>query len=83
MGEQFIHMKSVYSLVDCLSDLGGLIEIVFFLSAYFIGSWVSHSYILRTIQQLFLASTQDNNLFKESNKKANVKIDEIDIINII
>jgi hypothetical protein len=83
MGVQFIHMKTVYSLVDCLSDLGGLIEIVFVLSAYSIGSWVSHSYNLRTIQQLFLASTQDDNLFKESKQKADVKIDKIDIINII
>ena len=66
IGEKFIHMKVVYGLVDCLSDLGGLMEIVFVLSALSIVSFANHSYTLRTIQELYLANTKDDDLFKES-----------------
>ena len=36
LGEHYVHNKSVYSLVDCLSDLGGLFEIILVVTGIFI-----------------------------------------------
>ena len=48
-GEHFVHNKSVYTVVDCLSDLGGLFEIILVATAILIAPVQYHSYILKAI----------------------------------
>jgi len=63
--ENFIHNKSVYSLVDCLSDFGGLIEIIFFFGMITMKPIKFHSYTMHMIKKLFFAKTKDSELFKK------------------
>ena len=47
--ENYVNIKEVYTFVDCLSDLGGLIEIIM-VFAYMVMNPISyHSYILKAI----------------------------------
>jgi hypothetical protein len=64
-GESFIHEREVYTLVDCLGDLGGLIEIIFFTAMTFIHPISLHSYTLNMIKKLFIGRTSDGTLFKK------------------
>ena len=49
LGEHFFHNKRVYTLVDCLSDLGGLVEIILTVVAILVKPIQYHSYILKAI----------------------------------
>ena len=49
--------------MDCLSDLGGLIEIIFYGSFLLMNPITYHSYILKLIKNLFVAKTRDLGLF--------------------
>jgi hypothetical protein len=62
--EVHYHMKDVYTLIDCLGDLGGLIEIVMFVTGILLAPISYHSYILKAISRLFTARTKNSNLFK-------------------
>ena len=46
-----------------LGDLGGLIEIVFFISLSFIHPITQHSYTMNMIKKLFVGKTRDDELF--------------------
>ena len=48
-GENHINIKDVYTLIDCLSDLGGLIEIITFFSFTIMNPISYHSYLLKAI----------------------------------
>jgi len=64
-GEKFLHNKSVYTLVDCLGDLGGLIEIIFYFGMVTMRPISFHSYTLKMLKKLFFAKTEDSSLFKK------------------
>jgi hypothetical protein len=49
LGEHYIHNKSVYTIVDCLSDLGGLAEIIMVMTGILMNPIQYHSYILKAI----------------------------------
>jgi len=59
-GEGKVHNRDVYTLVDCLGDLGGLIEIIFFVSLSIMHPISNHSYTLFMIKNLFIAKTKDD-----------------------
>lgn len=67
--EQFKHIKQVYSLVDCLGDLGGLIEIILVGGAFFVRPIAFHSFILNSIKKLYTVKTKKTNLFREPSNK--------------
>ena len=69
-------MKDVYTLVDCLGDLGGLIEIIFFVAMTTMKPIALHSYTLKMIEKLFFAKTKDSTLFKKP--RTILKGDEIE-----
>ena len=48
-GETFVNIKDVYNLVDCLSDLGGLIEIIMAFASMIIYPIAYHSFLLKAI----------------------------------
>ena len=62
-GKYFIHNKEVYTLIDCLGDLGGLIEIIMFISALIMTPISFHSYIIKAISKLYTARTKDDKVF--------------------
>ena len=65
------HERQVYDILTLLGDLGGVIEIICLITAFFLGRWNEHSFIIKAIQKLYLARTKDDNLFiKVSNPKA-------------
>jgi len=59
----------VYTLVDLLGDLGGLVEIIFVGSMFLMNPITYHSYILKMIRNLFVAKTKDLSLFLDPKKK--------------
>jgi hypothetical protein len=63
--ENYQNYRKVYSLVNCLGDLGGLIEIASFIALTLYGPWAYHSYILNVIKRLFVAKTKNNNMLRK------------------
>ena len=63
-GEIFVHSREVYSLIDCLGDLGGLIEIIYYLSYFLLHPISYHSYILKATSKMFTAVTKHTSYFK-------------------
>ena len=63
--ENYQYYREVYSLVDCLGDLGGLFEIIVVFVAAFYKPFSYHSYILNVIKKLFVAKTKQTDMFKK------------------
>jgi hypothetical protein len=63
-GELFIHERMVYNLVDCLGDLGGLTEIIYYISLFILSPISYHSYILKATSKLYTARTKHDEYFK-------------------
>ena len=59
-----MHSKEVYTMIDCLGDLGGLIEIIMTLAGAIMGSIAYHSFVLKAISKLYTARTKYKDLFK-------------------
>ena len=78
-GEVFVHERSVYSLVDCLGDLGGLVEIIYFLTCVMLSPISYHSYILKATSKLFTARTKHDKYFKPIRKVLKGDIEEMQI----
>ena len=56
--------RTCQNFVDLLEDLGGLIEIIFVSVTVIISTVNKQSFIIGTIQELFLANTRDETIFK-------------------
>ena len=63
------HIKEVYTLIDCLGDLGGLLEILFFGTLWLIYPIVYHSYLLKMIKYLYVAKSNNKEIFKKPGKR--------------
>jgi len=57
------HERKVYSVLDLFGDLGGVIEILMLTCAFLIEPLASHSFLSKAFSLLFLAKTEDHNLF--------------------
>lgn len=55
--------RQVYMFLDLLGDLGGLTEIFMVTFGFFIIPIAEHSYSTQAVKRLFLAKTDDENLF--------------------
>ena len=53
----------MYTCVDLLGDLGGVAEIVIFVFGVFLLPVSEHSFVIKALERLYLASTIDENLF--------------------
>jgi len=62
--------------VDCLGDLGGLIEIILFVAMTIMKPISLYSYTMIMIRKLFIARTKDITLFKKP--RTTLKGDEFD-----
>jgi hypothetical protein len=58
-----MHSKEVYTLIDCLGDLGGLIEIILSIAGLIVTPIAYHSYVIKAISKLYVARTKDSELF--------------------
>ena len=61
--EKFMISKEVYTLVDTLGDIGGLVEIILALAGLIVTPIAYHSYVLKSISKLYTAKTKDSTLF--------------------
>ena len=50
-------------MVDCLGDLGGLIEIIMFIAALIMTPIAFHIYVLKAVSMLYTARTKDDDVF--------------------
>jgi hypothetical protein len=64
--ENYQYYREVYTLVDCLGDLGGLFEIIVVFVATLYRPYSYHSYILKIIKRLFVAKTKKDDMFKKA-----------------
>lgn len=55
--------RKIYSSIDLLGDLGGVIEIIMISFGFIFFPISQHSYNLEATKRLFLANTSDDNLF--------------------
>ena len=57
---QGMYSYSVYGILDFLSDLGGIIEIIHFLFSFALGSVAKHSFIIKALHQLFVMESKNS-----------------------
>ena len=70
MYEQVVeHTREVYSVMDILGDLGGLIELVFGAIGIFILPISHYQFNVKAIQTMFLAKTKDKSLFPKQDQQ--------------
>lgn len=60
--------RAVYNLLDLLSDLGGIDMFLFTFFARFLTPISKHSFNLKAIKKLYMARTQDKEMFLGSKK---------------
>ena len=63
-----IHERSVYSLMDLVGDIGGVLGVFVSIIGMFVGPISDHSFLINMISNLFLAQTSRSDLFKTDEK---------------
>ena len=58
------HERRIYSFLDLMGDLGGVMEIVSVVVGFFLFCISEHSFYMGAIEKLFLADTKDASLFQ-------------------
>ena len=64
------HKREVYTVIDALGDIGGILEIIFLMFGTIFLPISRHSFYLRASRFMFFARSRDSNLF--------IKGDDID-----
>ena len=59
------HERVIYSVLDLLGDLGGVIEIIILAFGIFIFPISRHSFYTAALKRMFMARTKDPKLFKK------------------
>ena len=57
------HVREVYSIMDLLSDLGGVAEIILISVGSLLGSFTTHSFLLRSLKNLFYVKLDKEGIF--------------------
>ena len=60
-----VHSYSSYGILDFLGDLGGVLEIMYFITANLMAPIASYSYTIKALEKLFVARTVDSKMFSE------------------
>lgn len=74
---QIIHERRIYSIIDLMGDLGGVMEIVMVAFGIFMYGISEHSFYTRAIKKFYKVKTSDNKLFLTKKKSANRTDDEV------
>ena len=67
--QKIIHERYIYSILDCLGDIGGVLEVLFVTIGLLIYPISEHKFLLNAIKKLYLASSSDKSLFVSQAKK--------------
>jgi hypothetical protein len=62
------HKREVYNLIEALSDIGGIIEVIFVLFGTIFLPLSRHSFYLHAARFMFFARSRDPSLFVKGNK---------------
>ena len=62
-------MREVYTSIDALGDLGGIIEIIFIVLGTIFLPIARHSFYLRASRFMFFARSRDSTLFKKGDQR--------------
>lgn len=65
--EKFVYRRQTYNLLGLVSDLGGLMLILWLIISTLISLFVEHSFTLKAIKKLYKARTAENFLLPNSN----------------
>ena len=64
--ESIFHKREIFNAIDLVGELGGVIEIFIITFSVFLGPISYFSFILKATKALFLARTDDHQMFKPS-----------------
>ena len=64
--ESIYHKREIFNAIDLIGELGGVIEIFIITFSVFLGPISYFSFILKATKALFLARTDDQQMFKPS-----------------
>ena len=59
------HMREVYTLIDALGDIGGIIEIIFIVFGSIFLPIARHSFYLKASRFMYFARSRNSTLFKK------------------
>ena len=60
------YTREVYHILDVLSDLGGIIEVIMIIFGFILFPISEHSFYLKAARMLFFARSKDQNMFIKS-----------------
>ena len=63
-----LHTRSTYSILNLISELGGITKVVMFVFGFFLYPIAEHSFTLKALKKLYLAKSKDPILMKMSKK---------------
>ena len=63
-----IHTRSTYSILNLISELGGISKVIMFVFGFFLYPIAEHSFTLKALKKLYLAKSKDPILMKTSKK---------------
>lgn len=63
------HKREVYTSIEALGDIGGILEIIFILFGTIFLPISRHSFYLHASRFMFFARSRDSNLFVKGNKQ--------------
>lgn len=63
------YLREVYTIIDALGDLGGIMEITLIVFGLLFLPISRHSFYLQASRLMFFARSKDQNLFVKGNKK--------------
>ena len=63
------HQREVYTIIDALGDLGGIIEITIIVFGIVFLPISRHSFYLKASRFMFFARSKDSNLFVKGSKQ--------------
>ena len=58
-----VQERNIYTLIDLLGDLGGVVQILFLIFNIFLSPISEHSFIMKATKRLFTARTTNEDLF--------------------
>ena len=64
--EQNEHTRQIYNLLDLASDFGGVLSVVATAATILLAAISEHSFIVRALQNLYVAKTPNHKLFRRS-----------------
>ena len=70
---QILHERRIYSILDFMGDLGGVLEVVMVTFGIFLNGISEHSFYTRAIKKFYSAKTRDDKIFRKNStgKKMN------------